>query len=62
MQFVKSRGSVTGSTGVGDQIVNQLLSKTDGVEQLNNITVTGTTSRIDFIDEALLQPRRHNLY
>jgi SpoVK/Ycf46/Vps4 family AAA+-type ATPase len=53
---------VTGSTGGSDRIVNQLLSKTDGVEQLNNIIVTGTTSRIDLIDEALLQPRRHNLY
>jgi vesicle-fusing ATPase len=38
--------------------VNQLLSKLDGVDQLNNILVIGMTNRIDLIDEALLRPGR----
>jgi len=54
----KSRGSVTGSTGVSDTVVNQLLSKIDGVEQLNNILIIGMTNRKDLIDEALLRPGR----
>ena len=37
----KARGSVTGSSAVHDTVVNQLLSKIDGVEELNNILVIG---------------------
>lgn len=37
----KQRGSMAGSTGVHDTVVNQLLSKIDGVEQLNNLLVIG---------------------
>ncbi|XP_028286729.1 vesicle-fusing ATPase-like isoform X2 [Parambassis ranga] len=54
----KQRGSMSGSTGVHDTVVNQLLSKIDGVEQLNNILVIGMTNRPDLIDEALLRPGR----
>ncbi|GJQ71490.1 hypothetical protein Trydic_g11207 [Trypoxylus dichotomus] len=54
----KSRGSVAGNTGVHDTVVNQLLSKIDGVEQLNNILIIGMTNRRDMIDEALLRPGR----
>lgn len=54
----KSRASVAGSSGVHDSVVNQLLSKMDGVESLNNILVIGMTNRRDLIDEALLRPGR----
>ncbi|CAB75779.1 Vesicular-fusion protein sec18 [Schizosaccharomyces pombe] len=54
----KKRGSSGGDTGVGDQVVNQLLAKMDGVDQLNNILVIGMTNRKDMIDEALLRPGR----
>lgn len=54
----KARGSVGGNTGVHDTVVNQLLAKIDGVEQLNNILVIGMTNRKDLIDEALLRPGR----
>ncbi|TKR93736.1 hypothetical protein L596_008140 [Steinernema carpocapsae] len=54
----KQRGSMAGSSGVHDTVVNQLLSKMDGVEQLNNILVIGMTNRRDMIDEALLRPGR----
>jgi vesicle-fusing ATPase len=54
----KQRGSQAGSTGVHDTMVNQLLTKLDGVEQLNNILVIGMTNRRDMIDEALLRPGR----
>lgn len=54
----KARGSVGGNTGVHDTVVNQLLSKIDGVDQLNNILIIGMTNRRDMIDEALLRPGR----
>ncbi|KAI0479360.1 P-loop containing nucleoside triphosphate hydrolase protein [Xylariaceae sp. FL0804] len=54
----KQRGSGSGGTGVGDSVVNQLLSKMDGVDQLNNILLIGMTNRKDMIDDALLRPGR----
>lgn len=55
----KQRGSgAAGGTGVGDTIVNQLLTKLDGVDQLNNILLIGMTNRMDMIDTALLRPGR----
>jgi vesicle-fusing ATPase len=54
----KQRGTMSGSTGVHDTVVNQLLSKIDGVNSLNNILVIGMTNRKDMIDSALLRPGR----
>ena len=48
--LIFSGSNSTGGTGVGDSIVNQLLSKIDGVEELNNILVIGMTNRKDLID------------
>lgn len=45
----KQRGSMAGSTGVHDTVVNQLLSKIDGVEQLNNILVIGMMALENFL-------------
>jgi len=59
----KSRGSgAGGNTGVGDSVVNQLLSKIDGVDALNNILLIGMTNRKDMIDDALLRPGRLELH
>lgn len=54
----KQRGLRGDGTGVGDNVVNQLLSKMDGVDQLNNILIIGMTNRLDLIDNALLRPGR----
>ncbi|CAM6077479.1 unnamed protein product [Sphagnum tenellum] len=54
----KTRGSTRDGTGVHDSIVNQLLTKIDGVEALNNILLIGMTNRKDLLDEALLRPGR----
>ena len=45
-------------TGVHDTVVNQLLTKIDGVDSLNNILIIGMTNRKDMLDEALLRPGR----
>ena len=54
----KKRGSEHGMSGVNDTVVNQLLSKIDGVDRLNNILVIGMTNRPDMIDDALTRPGR----
>jgi len=50
----------TGSSQPGshDSIVNQLLSKIDGVDSLNNILLIGMTNRKELLDDALLRPGR----
>ena len=40
----KQRGSSGSSTGVHDTVVNQLLSKIDGVNSLNNVLIIGKFS------------------
>lgn len=54
----KARGSNPSSAGVSDNVVNQLLSKIDGVNALTNVLLVGMTNRKDLIDEALLRPGR----
>eukprot|EP00890_Picochlorum_soloecismus_P000586 jgi/Picsp_1/1528/NSC_05006-R1_n-ethylmaleimide sensitive fusion protein len=54
----KQRGSVNSGTGVHDTVVNQLLTKIDGVDALNNILLIGMTNRKDMLDDALLRPGR----
>ena len=54
----KQRGSSRDGTGVGDTVVNQLLTKIDGVDALNNILLIGMTNRKDMLDEAMLRPGR----
>lgn len=59
----KARGSSSNSgTNVNDSVVNQLLSKLDGVDALNNVLIIGMTNRIDLIDEAILRPGRLELH
>lgn len=54
----RARGSSSGGSQVGDSIVNQLLTKIDGVESVPNVLVIGITNRKDLLDDALLRPGR----
>ena len=57
--IARKRGSVSGdTTGVRDSVVNQLLSKMDGVKEANNVLVVGLTNRPELLDPALLRPGR----
>ena len=50
------------TTGVGDRVVNQLLTFLDGVEVSEGMVfVLAATSRLDMIDAALLRPGRLDL-
>ena len=59
---MKARGS-GGETAsvVHDNVVNQLLTKLDGMHALNNILIVGITNRRDLLDPALLRPGRLEL-
>lgn len=52
------RGSSSGSSGVGDRVLAQLLTEMDGIEQLRDVTVLAATNRPDMIDKALMRPGR----
>lgn len=54
----KQRGASASGSHVGDSVVNQLLTKMDGVDPLDNIIVIGLTNRVDLLDVALLRPGR----
>ncbi len=58
----KHRSSSSSNAGVNSNIVNQLLTKMDGIDALNNILVIGMTNRLDLIDEALLRPGRFGFH
>jgi len=51
-------GGGGGAQAVGDSVVNQLLTKMDGVASAPNLLLIGLTNRRDLLDEALLRPGR----
>jgi vesicle-fusing ATPase len=57
----RKRGSRNDSTGVNDNVVNQLLSMIDGPQSLNNILLICMTNKKDALDEAVLRPGRLEL-
>ena len=60
--IMKARGS-GGATAsvVHDNVVNQLLTKLDGMHSLDNVLVIGITNRRDLLDPAVLRPGRLEL-
>nr|XP_033488711.1 ATPase family protein 2 homolog isoform X1 [Epinephelus lanceolatus] len=56
--LASERGSSTGSGGVGNRVLAQLLTEMDGIEQLRDVTVLAATNRPDMIDKALMRPGR----
>ncbi|MDY6770313.1 MAG: CDC48 family AAA ATPase, partial [Candidatus Nanohaloarchaea archaeon] len=55
--IAQRRGS-RGDSGVGDRVLNQLLSEIDGVEDMSGVVVIGATNRPDILDPAILRPGR----
>ena len=52
------RGGRSSDSGVGDRVVNQLLTELDGIEELEGVTVIAATNRPDMIDSAIMRPGR----
>ena len=50
-------GSDSGSH-VAENVVSQILTELDGLEELHDVLIIGATNRLDIVDEALLRPGR----
>ena len=57
----RTNGDGTASN-VANEVVNQLLSKIEGPEELNNILMIAMTNRKEAIDKALLRPGRFEVH
>ena len=47
--IAKKRGFMGDSSGVRDSVVNQLLTKIDGVKERSNVLIIGLTNRLDLL-------------
>jgi transitional endoplasmic reticulum ATPase len=56
--LVPKRGSGDSGSHVTENVVSQILTEIDGLEELNNVLIIGATNRLDIVDEALLRPGR----
>ena len=56
--LVPKRGSGGSDSHVTENIVSQILTEIDGLEELNNVLIIGATNRLDIVDPALLRPGR----
>eukprot|EP01138_Halocafeteria_seosinensis_P007654 gb/GECG01007822.1/.p1 GENE.gb/GECG01007822.1/~~gb/GECG01007822.1/.p1 ORF type:complete len:795 (+),score=118.92 gb/GECG01007822.1/:1-2385(+) len=51
-------GSASGSSGVSERVVNQLLTELDGLDSRKGVFIVAATNRPDIIDSAMLRPGR----
>jgi len=58
---IASKRNTESSTKHENSVVNQLLSKIDGVNQIDNILIIGITNRLDMLDPAIIRPGRFDL-
>ena len=56
--LVPRRGSGSSNSHVTENVVSQILTEIDGLEELHNVLIVGATNRLDIVDEALLRPGR----
>jgi len=56
--LVPKRGSGSSSSHVTENVLSQILTEIDGLEELHNVLIIGATNRIDIVDPALLRPGR----
>ncbi len=56
--LVPRRGSGGSDLHVTENVVSQILTEIDGLEELHNVLIIGATNRLDIVDEALLRPGR----
>jgi transitional endoplasmic reticulum ATPase len=52
------RRSGADSSHVSENVVSQILTEIDGLEELHDVLIIGATNRLDIVDEALLRPGR----
>lgn len=52
------RRTSSSTSHVTENVVSQILTEIDGLEELHNVLVIGATNRLDIVDPALLRPGR----
>ena len=58
LDAIAHRRGFDNDSGVGERVVNQLLTSMDGLETLEGVVVVGATNRPDMVDPALLRTGR----
>ncbi|CUG89086.1 cell division cycle protein, putative [Bodo saltans] len=56
--IAKARGASAGDSGVGDRVINQILTEMDGMNVKKNVFIIGATNRPDILDPAVMRPGR----
>jgi transitional endoplasmic reticulum ATPase len=56
--LVPRRGSAGSGSHVTENVVSQILTEIDGLEELHDVLIIGATNRLDIVDEAILRPGR----
>ena len=56
--LVPRRGGGESGSHVTENVVSQILTEIDGLEELHNVLIIAATNRLDIVDEALLRPGR----
>lgn len=56
--LVPRRGASGSDSHVTENVVSQILTEIDGLEELHDVLIIGATNRLDIVDEALLRPGR----
>ncbi len=56
--IAKARGGENGDSGVGERVVDTLLTEMDGLQELKNVMVLAATNRPEDMDPAMLRPGR----
>ena len=56
--LIPKRGSLGSDSHVTENVVSQILTEIDGLEELHNVLIIGATNRLDIVDPALLRPGR----
>ena len=56
--LVPKRGSGNSESHVTENMVSQILTEIDGLEELHDVLIVAATNRLDIVDEALLRPGR----
>ena len=56
--LVPRRGIGGSGSHVTENVISQILTEIDGLEELHNVLIIGATNRLDIVDEAILRPGR----
>ncbi|MFB5630644.1 MAG: CDC48 family AAA ATPase [Nitrosopumilaceae archaeon] len=56
--LVPRRGGGSSDSHVTENVVSQILTEIDGLEELHNVLIIGATNRLDIVDPAILRPGR----